>query len=105
MNENINDSNINILREKYANMPKINFMHFLKSVNIETLEKLGIYIENRKYTEYEYDIIVMKIYNYHEVDKDSTILQIDKLTSKNVTKNEYEEILDIFNKISSYYNL
>lgn len=69
------------------------------------INKLGIKILNKLYTEYEYHKIEMIIYSYYEVDEEGNIKINDRLLKKGINKKEYEEILNKFSSISSYYNL
>ena len=69
------------------------------------INKLGIKILNKFYTEYEYHKIEMIIYSYYEVDEEGNIKINDRLLKKGINKKEYEEILNKFSSISSYYNL
>lgn len=106
MNEKIVNFNreYNSWKEEYINIPKIKLYNFLKSNDIDILKKLDIEIENRVYSEYEYHLIEMNLYEYYE-EKNNRIKQTKELKKRGVEKKEYEEILNIFNKISSYYNL
>ena len=47
----------------------------------------------------------MIIYSYYEVDEEGNIKINDRLLKKGINKKEYEEILNKFSSISSYYNL
>ncbi len=107
MDENIEKTNKTYEKweETYINMPKIELNNFFNSNDLEILKKIGIEIEDKIYTEYEYHIIEMILYKYYEVDENDQIKQVDKLIEKNVKLEEYEKILDIFSHISSYYNL
>lgn len=88
----------------YNKIPKIDFHKFLNPQNLSLLEKIGIKINKIKYTEYEFDLIEMLLYEYYEESKKGILKQSKQLSNKKITKKEYEEILNQFDKISSYYN-
>ena len=46
----------------------------------------------------------MLLYEYYEESKKGILKQSKQLSNKKITKKEYEEILNQFDKISSYYN-
>lgn len=87
----------NLWEQEYINKVKINILCFMNSKCLEKLKKLNIIIDKRKYTEYEFHIIEMQLYEWYN--------ELEKLKKLNFTKKEYEDILNIFRKISSYYEL
>ena len=97
--------NYNTWLNNYKKIKKIDFHKFLNPQNLSLLEKLGIKIKKIKYTEYEFDLIEMLLYEYYEENKKGLLKQSKQLSNKKITKKEYEEILNQFDKISSYYNL
>lgn len=107
MNEKKNNSNSKNYEweKKYFNNKKIEIINFLNFNQINILKKFEIFIEDRKYTEYEYNVIEMILYKYYETDINDNIIKNEKLNERGVTLKEYEEILKVFIKISSYYNL
>lgn len=107
MNENKNYYNRkNYEWEKeYFDNKKIEIINFLNLNHISILKKLEIFIEDKKYTEYEYNIIEMILYNYYETDINDKLIKNEKLNKRGITLKEYEEILNVFTKISSYYKL
>lgn len=107
MNENLKNSNKSIkeIKNEYVNNPKIDLIKFLREKDLDILKKFGIEVQNKSYTEYEYQIIEMKLYDYYKKYDNPCVVKNKKLIQFGINKKQYEEILDIFNKISSYYNL
>lgn len=107
MNENFENSNIIYTKwkEEYFSNKKIELKKNFNHYELETLKKLGIIVENEKYTEYEYHEMEMLLYSYYGEDEAGNIIETEILKEKGIDKKEYEEILNRFSKISSYYNL
>lgn len=63
----------------------------------EIIKRLGLEIENRKYSVSDYDALRIEILKYYN--------EPNELNKTDVTKEECELILDIFQKISDDYNL
>ena len=63
---------------------------------IKSLEKLGIILENRKYTINEFDKLDEKIREYYKSE--------DKLKQKGILKQEYLSLLDVLNNIEPLTN-
>ena len=72
---------------------------------IEILGKLEIFIENKLYTEREFEIINEKLLEYYSETNDKKIKQNHLLKEANITKTEYKKILSIFSKIASDYDI
>lgn len=85
------------LQEKYHNVPVVDIMHELSQESIEIIRKLGIEIEDKIYTEYEFDVLDMKVAEYYiyedmtEEDK-KYIKSLDGtgLTQEDIQKVEHE---------------
>ena len=83
-----------MLKENYYKEPKIRLYDILACEDnywsILVLNKLGINIYNKEYTEYEFDCIRVDIAEYfeHEINLPSS-----------VTKNEYTKLRMLFDKI------
>lgn len=56
--------NYEIWNEQYHNKKIIKLINYLTDDEINILDKLGINIEDKKYTEYEFDIIKQKLNEY-----------------------------------------
>lgn len=97
------------MEKEYYKEKKINMIKYFDDIDICILKKLGINIENRLYSEYEYACIEEEVFLYnfgfenimHKTDyKRNEILKLKKISKK-----QYHNILEKFNKISSIYNL
>ena len=64
---------------------------------IKSLEKLGIILENRKYTINEFDKLDGKIREYYKSE--------DKLKQMGILKQEYLSLLNVLNNIAIKYEL
>ena len=93
--------------EKYYREKIVDFYKFLKESDIEILEKLGIKVDLTKiYTEYEYDLLNMELITYYEDAEylDGTKVPPEKnVEDYNVTKEDYNRILEIFFNIGVNY--
>ena len=66
-------------KDKYYNKEYIEIMKFLSNVDIEVAKKLCSTIENKIYTEYELEIVYMKVLNYYKNDEmDKEDLELSK---------------------------
>lgn len=66
-------------KDKYYNKEYIEIMKFLSNEDIEVAKKLCITIENKIYTEYELEIVYMKVLNYYKNDEmDKEDLELSK---------------------------
>ncbi len=99
------EERIETYRKKYLNEPRINIMKYLNDETKEIFNKLEILIEDKLYTEYEYDLIDEKVLEYYSDETDSTYVPPKSLSEKNVSNKEYEEVLNVFSKIVEDYNL
>lgn len=92
-----------LCNDKYYNNKLINIISYLDKDDMKILEKLNIHIEDKKYTEYEFNLIEEKIFGYYlnEVDENvKTFFYRNKIDIK-----KYNLLLEKFNKIASDYNL
>lgn len=89
-------------RDKYYNKQFIDLNKYLDEDNIKILNKLGITIEQKIYTEYEYDILEQKVLEYYkDEDTDEEELQyVKSLEDRGVSNEEYQNLLKIFDKIT-----
>ena len=67
---------------------------FFTKEQLEILNKLGIKVENKKYSTFEFDEIQSKI-----------VLIKTKLKEKGISDIEYEQLLNVLDKISEKYNI
>lgn len=75
----------------------LDIYNFFTKEQIKSLEKLGIILENRKYTINEFDKLDEKIREYYKSE--------DKLKQKGILKQEYLSLLDVLNNIAIKYEL
>lgn len=93
---------LNIKKESidnYKKNKKINVCSYLSKKDVETLKLLDIYIENELYTEFEFELLEMKLSFYYETDKSGNLIMSENLSNKNVDLASYKKLLDIFYKI------
>lgn len=90
---------------KYREDKNINIYKYFNEKKLYILSKLDIIVEDRLYTEYEYDILEEILLEYYTDPNDKELKPLRKLSDKEVSEEEYQEILDIFSKISDDYNL
>lgn len=75
----------------------LDIYNFFTKEQLQILNKLGIVIENKKYTINDYDIMqskLLKFYNSKEL-----------LQTKGVTPEECHKLIDIFYKIADKYEI
>ena len=80
------------------------FKEFSNS-ELETLEKLGIIVENKVYTEYEYHSMKLELGKYYKedgMDKEELDM-IESLSEKSVTDDEYKAVIEKFNMLDKKY--
>lgn len=92
-------------KRRYLNEPRIDIMKYVNKETKEIFNRLGIVIENKLYTEYEYDLIDEKVLEYYVDETDPTYVPPKLLSEKNVSKEEYDNVLEVFSKIVEEYNL
>ena len=80
------------------------FKEFSKG-ELKTLKKLGIIIENKIYTEYEYDIIKLELGKYYKEEgmDQEELDMVELLSGKKVTDNEYKAVIEKFNMLDKKY--
>ena len=72
--------------------------------DINLLKKLNINIKNKIYTEQEVEILNMDLLSYYVADDmDEDELKQSKLLPKDVSREEYNNLLEKINKISEDY--
>ena len=84
------------MKKDYYNIPKINvYAIFNDSKNVwalNVLKKLGIQLENKLYTEYEFECLRVDVAEYYENEEELPV---------GVTKKEYKKLREILDNI--YY--
>lgn len=82
---------IKFYSEQYCSKKIVNFSKYLNQTQIEILEKLKIFIEDRLYTEEEYQLMKREILAHSFLN--------------NISEKEKKEFLEIFSRIANDYNL
>lgn len=92
--------------EKYHNLPVVDLKNELSSESIEIIKKLGIKVEEKIYTEYEFDVLEMEISNYYIYDgmTEEELSYIKSLDGTGITNNDVEKVLHEIYEISSKHN-
>lgn len=83
--------------KEYSTKEFLDIYHFFTKEQLEIINRLGLKIEDKKYSVFDYDALRMEILKFYHEPK-----ELDKT---DVTKEECELILDTFQKISTDYNL
>lgn len=95
-------------QNKYHNKEFIDFKKYLDSKDIELLKKLDINIKDKLYSNYEFDILEGKLLRYYKNEKEMSKedLELSKsLDNTGVSREDYNVLLEKFNKISDDYNI
>ena len=90
--------------DKYSTEEIVDIKKFLNRDDINLLKKLNIKIKNKIYTEQEVEILIMDLLSYYIAD-DMEIEEINmsKDLPKDVSREEYNNLLEKVNKISEDY--
>lgn len=106
--DEINDEIIKSGRrqEKYHNLPVVDVMKELSKESIEIIKKLGIKVEEKIYTEYEFDLLEMDISEYYTFEgmTEEELSYIKSLEGTGVTNNDVEKVLHEIYEISRKHN-
>ena len=93
----MNKDDYDVVRQNYINKKELDIYNYFTKKQIEILSKLNIIIENKLYTIYDFDIKQSELLKY--------INNKQILTNTGITDDEYNEIINIFYKISDEYKL
>ena len=96
----IDKKSLRKIMHDYQQKRKIDIYKYLDDEKRDILKRLEIDIEDRLYTEYEYDILDEKVLEYYTDPNDEELKPIKLLSKKGVSREEYNKILEIFEKIS-----
>ena len=90
--------------DKYSTEEIVDIKKFLGMDDINLLKKLNIKIKNKIYTEQEVEILIMDLLSYYIAD-DMEIeeLKMPKNLPKDISREEYNNLLEKINKISEDY--
>ena len=91
--------------EKYHNKEVVDLKKLLTEDELKVMEKLGIKLKDKIYTEYELEVISMELLAYYKDDDMSKKeLEFSKsLDDTGVNKEEYNKLLDKFENINKSY--
>ncbi len=90
--------------DKYSTKEIVDIKKYLNRDDITLLRKLNIKIKNKIYTEQEVEILNMDLLSYYIADDmDEEELKQSILLPKDVTRGEYNKLLEKVNKISEDY--
>ena len=93
---------------KYYNIAIFEINKFLRWKDKNILRKLGIRLKNKKYTEFEYDILKQQIYEYYIDNEESEemIIELKKhiksYADRGVTDIEFESLIQTIELIDNY---
>ena len=89
---------------KYSTEEIVDIKKFLNRYDINLLKKLNIKIKNKIYTEQEVEILNMDLLSYYIAD-DMEIeeLKMSKNLPKDISRGEYNKLLEKINKITEDY--
>ena len=92
------------MQEKYRKVPIIDIMKELSNKSIEVIKKLGIKLENKVYTEYEFDILEREVSDYYEYEEMEDKSYLKSLEGTGVSQEEVTEVIHEIYRISSEHN-
>lgn len=95
--------NYKLCNKNYYDDKIINFKNYLAKDDIVILNKFDIFLEDREYTEYEFDVIEEKIFLYYS-DKNKEELK-EFFLKNEINFEQYRLLLEKFNKIASDYKI
>lgn len=84
------------LDKKYYDEKIININDFLNEKNIQTLKKLGIRLEDKFYTAYEYEIFSGEVSKYYKEDdySEEDLEFVESLEGTGVRQEEYDNLME-----------
>lgn len=106
MNKSIYGKGINckIWHYNYCYKKIINIYKYFNIKELLLLQKIGINIENKLYSEREFDTFNELLYSYYQTTE-SKIIKNTFFNQLGISQNIYIKFLNIFNKISNDYKL
>jgi len=94
-------------KDKYYNKKVVNIKECLNENDIDTLKKLKVEVEDKIYTENEWEILYLAVLEYY----DSTELSDEEkkmqktLEGTGINREQYNYLLEKINNINTRYNL
>ena len=96
-------------KDKYYNKKYIEIEKYLTENDFDIFNKLGIKVEKKIYTEHDFEVLNMDLLEYYddpEEDLSEEEKQIQKsLDGTNVSREDYNKLLEKINEMSRIYNL
>lgn len=92
--------------ERYNTEATIDVTKYVDKKYYETLMKLGVKIEQKLYTGYEYEVMKLELAKYY-VDEnmdEEDMADVIPLEKTGVTREEYNEVLKQFDELDKIYN-
>ena len=91
--------------EKYSTLEIVDLKKHLSKEDFDLLKRLNIEIKDKVYTEQEFEILDMELLGYYiDEDMDEEELKESKPLPEEVTREEYNKLLEKLSNISSEYN-
>ena len=96
-------------KERYYNKRFIEIEKYLTKSDFDLFDNLGIKVEKKIYTEYEFELLNMDLLAYYD-DPEQDLSEEEKqyqksLDGTNVSREEYNKLLEKINEINKIYNL
>lgn len=88
---------LNKFREEYFSNEVLDIYDFFTKEQLEVIEKLGLKIEKKKYSIYDFDVLAMDFFKFYK--------EKERLKDKGIEVQDYMDILAIFEKINDINNL
>ena len=105
--KNINEiTDFDLWYETYSTKELVDLKKHLSESDFELLKKLGIEVKDKIYTEQELEYLDMDLIAYYinEEDMDEEEIKESKDLPENVTREEFNELLEKVNNISIKFN-
>lgn len=83
--------------KEYSTNEFLDIYNFFTKEQLEIIKRLGLEIEQKKYSVFDYDALRIEFYKFCNES-----VELDKT---DVTDEECKSVLNVFKEISEYYNL
>lgn len=108
-NEKTKDDFYEKWKEKYYNKKYIEIEKYLTEFDFDIITKLGIEVKKKIYTEHEFEVLNMNLLEYYD-DPEEDLSEEEKqyqksLEGTNVSRVDYNKLLNKINEINRIYNL
>ena len=91
-------------QKKYHKKQIIDVRKELTEQELDIMQKLGIEVENKIYTEYEYEVLKMDLIEFYKNDDmEEEDLKKARELVKGISRNKYNELLKKFDEIDKKY--